>query len=269
MSKTIVEITPKGNSSVYIQFKGKPKPISGHRFTALLGLESKNMTKTEILFDLFGIRFQAETRIMLLGKIMEAPCINYMYGDEIYLTYSFNEYSGNALDLENKNDINGLPDAILPEYGLLVENKVTTRYVTCQEKWKKQAQFYAYWWNKLRKDDTGIEIKKVQVLRYFVNEDNLDWQLNNPYRIIEDNIETYDFDLETEQIEKDMEVVRQRKEELCATKFELRKNYSRFIRWLALGSVRGLIKFKVNQDIPICKEYMNMINKYVKEYKKG
>lgn len=269
MSKTTVEITPKNDSSIYIQFKGKPKAISGHRFTALLGLEKKNMADTEIAFDLFGLRFQPETRVMELGKIMERPCIDYLYGDEIYLTYGFAEYNGNALDLENKYGINGLPDAILPEYNLLVENKVSTRYKDCQEKWKKQAQFYAYWWNKLRKEDTGIEIKRVQVVRYYVDENDLDWQLENYNKIIEKNISTYDFDLDTEQIEEDMKVAINKREELCKNKYEIRKNYTRFLRWLALGSVRGIIKFKVDQNIPVCKEFMKIINKFVKQFKKG
>ena len=264
MCKTIVEITPKNDKSIYIQFKGTPKPISGHRFTALLGLES-NLTDTKLLFDLFGLRFQSETRVMTLGKVMESTCIDYLYGDEIYLTYGFNEYDGNALDLENKYDINGLPDAIIPEKNLLVENKVTTRFKVCQEKWKKQAQFYAYWWNKLRSEDTGITIDKIQVARYFVKEDDLDWQLENPDNIIPENIVTYDVDLDTEQIEKDMETARIKRDEIINSKVEIRKTYNTLLKWLAIGSIRGLIKFKVDTDIPVCKMYMDIINGFVKE----
>lgn len=264
MCKTIVEITPKNDKSIYIQFKGTPKPISGHRFTALLGLES-NLPDTKLAFDLFGLRFQTETRVMTLGKIMESTCIDYLYGDDIYLTYGFNEYDGNALDLSGEYDINGLPDAIIPEKNLLVENKVTTRFRMCLIKWKKQAQFYAYWWNKLRSQDTGITIDKIQVARYYVDENDLDWQLEHPDNILPENITTYDVSLDTEQIEKDMITARNKREELVNSKFEIRKNYTSLLKWLAIGSVRGLVKFKVDQDIPVCKMFMDIINGYVKE----
>lgn len=264
MCKTIVEITPKNDKSIYIQFKGTPKPISGHRFTALLGLES-NLPDSKLTFDLFGLRFQPETRVMELGKVMESTCIDYLYGDEIYLTYGFNEYNGNALDLENKYDVNGLPDAIIPEKNMLVENKVTTRFRMCLIKWKKQAQFYAYWWNKLRSQDTGIKIDKIQVARYYVDENDLDWQLEHPDNILPENIETYDVDLDTEQIEEDMETAKVKRDQLINSKIEIRKNYTQLLKWLAIGSAKGLIKFKVDQDIPVCKQFMEIINKYVKE----
>lgn len=264
MCKTIVEITPKNDKSIYVQFKGTPKPISGHRFTALLGLES-NLPDSKLTFDLFGLRFQPETRVMELGKVMESTCIDYLYGDEIYLTYGFNEYNGNALDLENKYDVNGLPDAIIPEKNMLVENKVTTRFRMCLTKWKKQAQFYAYWWNKLRSEDTGIKIDKIQIARYYVDENDLDWQLEHPDNILPENIITYDIELDTEQIEKDMEVAKSNRDKLINSKIEIRKNYTQLLKWLAIGSSKGLIKFKVDQDIPVCKQFMDIINKYVKE----
>lgn len=264
MCKTIVEITPKNDKSIYIQFKGTPKPISGHRFTALLGLES-NLPDSKLTFDLFGLRFQPETRVMELGKVMESTCIDYLYGDEIYLTYGFNEYNGNALDLENKYDVNGLPDAIIPDKNMLVENKVTTRFRMCLTKWKKQAQFYAYWWNKLRSEDTGIKIDKIQVARYYVDENDLDWQLEHPDNILPENIVAYDVDLDTAQIEKDMVTAKLKREQLINSKIEIRKNYTQLLKWLAIGSAKGLIKFKVDQDIPVCKQFMEIINKYVKE----
>lgn len=265
MCKTIVEITPKNDKRIYVQFKGTPRPISGHRFTALLGLES-NLPDTKLAFDLFGLRFQQETKVMTLGKLMETPCLDYLFGEEICLTYGFNEYDGNALDLENKAGVNGLPDLILPEHNTLVENKVTTRFKQCLVKWKKQAQFYAYWWNKLRQD-TGIQIDKVKVVRYFVDEMNMDWQLDHPNEIVPENIEVYDFDLDTDQIEKDMVKAIYKRDELINSKFEIRKNYTQLLKWLAIGSVRGLVKFKVDQDIPVCKKFMNIINSYVKDIK--
>lgn len=264
MCKTIVEITPNNDKSICVQFKGTPKPISGHRFTALLGLES-NLPDSKLTFDLFGLRFQPETRVMELGKVMESTCIDYLYGDEIYLTYGFNEYDGNALDLNSEYDVNGLPDAIIPEKNLLVENKVTTRFRMCLTKWKKQAQFYAYWWNKLRSKDTGITIDKIQVARYYVDEKDLDWQLEHPDNIIPENIITYDIDLDTEQIEKDMNTAIKKREELINGKLIIRKNYTQLLKWLAIGSVRGLVKFKVDTDIPVCKMFMDIINGYAKE----
>lgn len=266
MCKTTVEITPKNDSAIYIQFFGTPKPISGHRFTSLLGLDK--LSDTIIAFDLFGLRFQGETKPMLLGKVMESSCIDYLYGDEIYLTYGFKEYNGNALDLKGENDVNGLPDAILPEYNLLVENKVTTRYKECQERWKKQAQFYAYWWNKLRKEDTGIEIKEVEVVRYFVDEIDLEWQLEHKDKIIENNIATFRFGLETEQIEEDMKTVLKKRDELINRKYEVRKTYTQMLRWLAIGVIRKLVKLKYDKKDKVSCKFVKLIDKYVKDLRK-
>lgn len=268
-SKVVANIRKNNDKSVILSFSGTPKAISGHRFTALLGLES-NMTETKLLFDFYGLRFQAETKVMILGNLLESSCIEYQYGDEIVLTYNFNDYNGNALDLNNEYDINGLPDGILPEKNTLIENKVTTRRYycgCCREPWKKQAQFYAYWWNKLRAKDTGITIDNIEVLRYYVPEEQIDWQISNPNKIVGENIQVYKLPLDTSQIEKDIEFAKQKKEELMKRETKLSKRTTQMIRWLGIGSAKGLVKFKLeDENDPATKEVMNAITKERNDY---
>ena len=108
----------------------------------------------------------------------------------------------------------------------------------------------------------------MQVIRYFIDEHDMEWQLANPNTILQNNITTFDFDLDTEQIEEDMKTAFAKRDKLINDKYIIRKNYVRLLKWLALGSVRGIIKFKVDQTIPVCKKYMDIINLYAKQYKK-
>ena len=147
--KTVVEFVHIKDNKYKVHISGEPKQISGHRFTALIGV-SKYMTNKRLLLDFYGLNYTGMSDNMRLGIEIEPACLEYGYGEFDYWTFEYFDYQGNVFGLNNPYGITGLPDAVIPDLKLMNENKMTTRPVfEPRPEWKKQVQFYAYWWNKL------------------------------------------------------------------------------------------------------------------------
>lgn len=267
-NKTIITITPVKKDVWHLDFKGKTKPISAHRFTQLMGWE-KYVTKADLLLDFFGLKITTPSNRLVLGNTMENTILNYEYADDVYIHYEMTkENKGNIINPTGEDDVNGIPDAIVLTRGSLGECKVTTSPVKeCRDNWYKQAQFYAYFWNKYVAKETGFNVDYIEILAYYVPEQMIDYQIANKTSIVIDNYYKFVFGLD-EDIEKDIEIAKSKKKELIANGLQVRKNHSRVLWELAIGVIDKKIKFKYNKDDENSKEFIKIINNIVKMERK-
>ena len=133
--------------------------------------------------------------------------------------------------------------------------------------WYKQVQFYAYFWNKYLSETSGLKIDYVEVLRYYVPENLIDYQIANSNVLVLNNYHKYRFDLD-ETIEDDIKEAQLKKQELLNNGLIIRKNNSRILWQIAVGVVNKKIKFKYDKNNEQCKELIDIINKIVKDERK-
>lgn len=193
------------------------KPIAGHRYVDLLGL-NPFANNTSMLLDFYGIKYVPQNDYMKLGSLLEDYLIDYCYGNcGTVLRFKYEDYKeckSGAFDLDDE-DIGGLPDGIVVDNGILIEVKCTTRlFQGFKEEWVEQARFYAYWWNKHKAIETGIEIKEIHLLKYYVPKSLLKAQIKEPSWIVDKNIHIGVFDLDTENTENNIMIARNMKKEL-------------------------------------------------------
>lgn len=187
------------------------KPIAGHRYVDLLGLNSF-ANRTSMLLDFYGIKYVPPNDYMRLGALLEDYLIDYCYSEcGTVLRFKYEDYrdcKSGAFDLDDE-DIGGLPDGIVVDNGILIECKCTTRkFDGFKAEWVEQARFYAYWWNKKKALETGIYIREIHILKYYVPKVIMKAQMEQPSWIVDKNIHIGVFDLETEQTEANIYIAR-------------------------------------------------------------
>lgn len=207
MKTTKIQFTQIKDDYYKVELSGDVKKISGKRFVSLLGFKRRKKDSDEILhretlLDFFDLDYVEPLNKILVGEMVENALIDYYY-KEPYLVFDNNDYNGNAFDDGVENHYNGLPDGLIPSLKTMVECKTTLRYFKgYEEKWAKQLQFYAYFWNKSKHDSEKIEVEKLEIIKYFIKD--IEWQIRYKDTIIPEYIEKFDIPLDTEQIEKDL-----------------------------------------------------------------
>lgn len=266
-SKITITITPVKTSTWKLDFKGDTKPISAHRFTQLMGWENY-VSKSELFLDFYGLKITTPNKRLDLGNVMESTILDYEYRDDTYIHYDFSKSNNGNIINPNGEEFNGIPDAIVPTRNCIGECKVTTvQDVDCKMNWYKQVQFYAYFWNKYLSETSGLKIDYVEVLRYYVPENLIDYQIANSNVLVLNNYHKYRFDLD-ETIEDDIKEAQLKKQELLNNGLIIRKNNSRILWQIAVGVINKKIKFKYDKNNEQCKELIDIINKIVKDERK-
>ena len=268
MNKITVSIEPIKKGTWKLYFDGNTKPISAHRFTQLMGWE-KYVTKSDLFLDFYGLKITPITNRLTLGSTMEETILEYEYSDDVYIHYEMTkENKGNIINPNGEEDVNGIPDAIVLTRGSLGECKVTTSPVEeCRENWYKQAQFYAYFWNKYMAEDTGFKIDYIEILTYYVPDKMIDYQIQNKNAILLENYCKFVFELDKD-IEKDITEAKLRKKELIDSGLVVRDNHRRILWEIAVGVLNKKIKFKYDKHNKQAKEFIDIINSLVKEERK-
>lgn len=192
------------------------KPIAGHRFIDLLG-KNPYVNRTDLLLDLYGLKFVPKNVYMELGQTLEKYVINYKFPNNTVMRFEYEDYKdckSGAFNLDEE-DIGGLPDGIVVEDNTLIEIKCTTaKFKGFKEEWKLQAQFYAYWWNKKMAKDTGVKVKNIKIIKYYVPKEIINAHLKEPSWIIGKNVSVLVCDLETREISKLIAKARKEKKQL-------------------------------------------------------
>lgn len=266
--KITIRIEPVKKGVWQLHFDGETKPISAHRFTQLMGWE-KYVTKADLFLDFYGLKITPITNRLTLGNTMEETILEYEYADDVYLHYEMTkENKGNIINPTGEEDVNGIPDAIVLTRGSLGECKVTTSPVKeCRENWYKQAQFYAYFWNKYIAKDTGFNVNYIEILTYYVPDNMIDYQIANKNALVLDNYFKFVFALD-EDIEQDIITAKEKKKELLDNGLQVRATHNKILWEIAVGVLNKRIKFKYNKNDENAKEFINIINSIVKEERK-
>ena len=85
-NKTTITINPIKKGQWQLNFNGKTKPISAHRFVQLMGWETY-VSKSELLLDFFDLKITTPNIRMDLGNAMERTILDYEYKDDVYIHF--------------------------------------------------------------------------------------------------------------------------------------------------------------------------------------
>jgi hypothetical protein len=266
--KTIMTITPIKKGQWHLDFKGKTKPMSAHRFVQLMGWETY-VTKSELLLDFFDLKITTPNIRMELGSTMEQTILDYEYSDDVYIHYEMNsENKGNIIDPDCMEDVNGIPDAVVITRGSLGEVKCTTSTDnSCKTSWYKQAQFYAYYWNKYLSEKTGLSIDHIEILRYYVPDNMIAYQIANYDTLVIDNYCKFVFELD-EDIENDIKTAKEKQKKLIDGGMKITSRNNKLLWQIAMGVLNKKIKLKYDDKDKDCIEFVDIINSIIKEEKR-
>jgi hypothetical protein len=267
-NKTTITINPIKKGQWQLNFNGKSKPISAHRFVQLMGWENY-VSKSELLLDFFDLKITTPNIRMDLGNSMERTILDYEYKDDVYIHFEMTkENRGNIIDPDCKDDVNGIPDAIVITRGSIGEVKCTTSNdPSCKQSWYKQAQFYAYYWNKYLSESTDLNIDHIEILRYYVPENMISYQIANSDTLVLDNYCKFVFELDDD-IENDILNAKEKKKELIDGGMKISSRNNRLLWQIAMGVLNKKVKLKYDKDNKDCIEFVNIINDMVKEERK-
>lgn len=266
--KTTITITPIKKGQWQLNFNGNAKPMSAHRFVQLMGWENY-VSKSELLLDFFDLKITVPNIRMELGSIMEQTILDYEYNDDVYIHYEMNSKNkGNIIDPDCLEDVNGIPDAIVVTRGSLGEVKCTTSTDnSCKQSWYKQAQFYAYYWNKYLAETTGLNIEYIEILRYYVPDNMIEYQIANRDTLVLDNYCKFVFELD-EDIEKDINDAKEKKKELIDGGMKITSRNNKLLWQIAMGVLNKKVKLKYDKENKDCIEFVEIINSIIKEERK-